>query len=85
MEDKSLYPSLLKHEDPNVSNLAKTFTVEMGNINTDVNNYRKKWVVQEKIQQAAADFIDETQIIIDALTQRIIKENDELYELVDSL
>lgn len=83
MEDKSLYPSLLNHTDPNLKLIANRFIKEMGGIKEVFGGYLKKWPTPSSIQANAAEFVAETKNIFSALSKRIEKEDKELYSLVD--
>lgn len=84
MEDKSLYPRLMAHPDPRISGVAKKFMDEMGGIVDVVTAYSEKWSTERKIQANADAFVLETQGLFSALANRIDKENNELYPLVDA-
>jgi len=85
MEDKSLYPQLLKSPDPVARKLAQKFIDEMGAIGTVVEKYVATWPNALSIQKDANGFIIETRKLFDALGKRIIRENNELYKFVDQL
>lgn len=85
MEDKSLYPALLKHSDESIKKTAESFIAEMGGIGTVLKKYLDKWHSAEAIQSDANGFITETGGIFNALSKRIEKEDRELYPLVDEL
>ncbi len=85
MEDKALYPQLLAHSDGRVKSVAGRFVYEMGGIGETLKDYRSKWRTPAAIQKDPSDFIKQTKAILDALTKRIEKENNELYKMVDEL
>ncbi len=85
MEDKSLYPRLLAHDDVAIKSMAQRFMDEMGGIGKVLEEYKTKWMTVAKIQDNSAAFVTETKGIIDALALRIEKENNELYEALDKL
>ncbi len=85
MEDKVLYPKLLRHSDERVKSMAKRFIDEMGSIGQAVKAYKKKWPSALQIQKDPSDFIEQTKGIFDALVKRIERENNELYKVVDEL
>ncbi len=84
MEDDTLYPHLLEHSDSQVRSTAQRFISEMKGIASAYQAYASRWGAPKKIQADPAGFIKETQGIFQALTQRIDKENNDLYDLVDS-
>jgi len=85
IEDKSLYPRLLEHSDETVRSMAKAFIEEMGGIAKAVKGYKAIWHDALKIQSDPTGFIEQTNGIIEALGNRIEKENNELYKIVDDL
>lgn len=85
MEDKSLYPHLLEHPDEQIKSVTAEFIDEMGNIGKLVTEYKNKWPSKSAIEKNPAGFIEETRVILNALANRIKKENNELYKLVDEL
>ncbi len=85
MEDKALYPQLLNHADDEVKEIAKRFIEEMGGIAKAVEDYSNKWSSGLKIQKAPGTFAEETKRLFDSLSQRIEKENNELYPLIDNI
>ena len=85
MEDKSLYPQLLKHQDSSVQAKAKTFMTQMGGIKEAFLAFLGKYPTPQAIQTSAAAFVADTQGIIQVLAKRIDAENSDLYALVDRL
>ena len=85
MEDKALYPKLLNHPDEEIKSMARRFIDEMGGIGDAVKAYKTKWPHALAIQKNPGDFIEQTKGIFNALTNRIEKENNELYKIVDEL
>ncbi len=83
MEDNSLYPRLLASPDEKVRETAKQFIEEMGGIATAFNDYLKKWTVPAAIRSNPSQFMAETGEILTALRNRIVKENDVLYPIID--
>ncbi|MCC6213435.1 MAG: hemerythrin domain-containing protein [Polyangiaceae bacterium] len=82
MEDKSLYPDLMKSRDPAAKKAAEDFSREMGGIAAAFGAYAKKWNALT-IRSNAQDFVRETRSIFDALGKRIGREERELYPLAD--
>ena len=84
MEDKSLYPQLLSDSDHKIKLTAENFVSEMGDIGKVLTEYKTKWASALPIQENPADFITETEGILSALGDRISRENNELYPLLDN-
>lgn len=85
MEDKSLYPNLLKSKDIRISSLAKQYVKEMGDIKEVFGAYIRNWPGPTAIQNNPIKFIEETKGIFEALQKRIDREDTELYPMVDSM
>jgi hemerythrin-like domain-containing protein len=83
MEDKALYPKLLASDKTKVRQTAESFLNEMGNLNQTFGDYLKRWNSVLKIKAQYGQFRLETQTILTALTQRIAREDQELYEMAD--
>jgi len=83
MEDQSLYPRLLGASDPKVKSTAKQFMTEMGGLGGTFTAYNGKWQASA-IRADPAGFAEETRAVFAALTQRITRENRELYPLADA-
>ena len=85
MEDKSLYPQLLDNSNEQVKVLASRFIKEIGGIGEAINSYKSNWPSATKIKDDPDTFISQTKDIFKALSQRIDKENNELYATLDTL
>ncbi len=84
-EDKALYPRLLNAGDPEAKKLAERYISEMGNIAGVVKSYAQKWPSPGAIQKDPSTFVAETKSLFGALSNRIKKENNELYAYVDKM
>jgi hypothetical protein len=83
-EDWVLYPRLLASGDPQVAATAQRFSDEMGGLADKYVAHTNKW----NANSIAADwgtYCAETRGILGALTNRIMRENGELYPLLESL
>ncbi len=85
MEDKALYPNLINHTNDDVRNTAKKFVEEMGGIKEAFTAYVEKWSIAGKIENDAEEFVRETQNLFAALGNRVERENNELYPLLENL
>lgn len=84
-EDNVLYPNLLKIENEQVRTMAQKYIEEMSNLKESFGKYLKKWPSSLSLQNNPEDFIIETEQILLLLRQRIQRENNELYYIVDRL
>lgn len=81
-EDRLLYPRLARHGDPAVAALAARFTREMGALEDEVGRWMAKWT-PGAIAPGWDAFRTETEELLDALSVRIVRENRELYPLIE--
>jgi len=84
-EDEHLYPNLMSSNDASTKKIAQQFVDEMGGIADAFIRYNTKWKTASGIQADAASFIKETKGIYKALADRIDKENNILYPLMDKV
>lgn len=82
MEDNALYPRLEKHGDANVREVAKKFMSEMSGVKLTLEGFGRTWTESE-IRANATAFCAETKRIFAVLSDRIRRENTELYPLAD--
>lgn len=82
MEDKSLYPSLQKHADAKVRDTGVKFAREMAGVTPAVEAFHKKWS-EAQIGKEAAAFCAEAKKLFAVLSDRIKRENTELYPLLE--
>jgi hypothetical protein len=81
-EDWVLYPRLISSPEPNIADTARAFSEEMGGLAAAYRNYAGHWTAGA-IEADWPGYCAETRGIIDALTNRILRENRELYPLLD--
>jgi hemerythrin-like domain-containing protein len=84
-EDKELYPDLLASGDAKLSDMAAAFQSEMGGLAQAFEDYMATWRSIEAIEDDPDGFIRASEAVIDALSDRINRENRELYMLADQL
>ncbi len=83
MEDKSLYPRLLRHHDGDIRATTQRYIDEMGSLAGAFKDYIGRWPTPSAIQSDPATFIAETGGVFEALGKRVDQENNELYVLAD--
>ena len=81
-EDKFLYPNLLKCQDDEIRKLANQYIEEMGDLVNTYTKFKNDYNVSSKIINNTDMFLKEIQRIIKALKDRITKEDNELYYLI---
>jgi serine/threonine protein kinase len=85
MENEALYPRLLQHSDPNVRERARSLFDDVGTIYATFGQYAKKWPTTASIEADPRAFARETREVLRVLAFRMMRENDELYPLVESV
>ena len=83
-EDWVLYPPLLNSSDPAVARTAKQFIDEMGGLVQVYAMFSEKWDAL-RIESDWAHYQAEAKAIVDALTDRIVRENRDLYPLLEKI
>lgn len=83
MEDKSLYPRLLRHHDSNIRETTQRYIDEMGSLAGAFKAYVERWPTPSAIQSDPETFIAETGGVFEAIGKRVQQENSELYVLAD--
>ena len=83
MEAKHLYPYLYIHEDNQVRIPAIRFYYKHKEMMRDLEEYKMKWDNPNSIQKRPFEFIKDCNVFCEALRQRIDKENNELFPLVE--
>ncbi len=81
-EDKYLYPTLQKDSNPQICQTAEKFSNEMGHLAEVYSSYKDSFMVASKIQAAPAVFLTETQHVFTVLSERLHREDQELYPLL---
>lgn len=83
-EDWVLYPRLLASRDPTVQQTARAFSDEMGHLADAYGAHNQQWTANS----IAADwtgYSSATRAVLDALSNRIVRENRELYPLLEAM
>ena len=83
-EDWVLYPPLLTSGDPAVAATARRFVDEMGGLAQAYSVFNERWDALS-IESDWEGYRKAAQGIIDALTDRIVRENRDLYPLLDKV
>ena len=83
-EDWALYPQLMNSGDPQIAATAKAFSDEMGGLAAAFGLYAQRWDAMS-IEKNWVGFCHESNEIIVALTARIMREEHELYPLIDQV
>ena len=85
MEDRSLYPALLRSRDPELRARAARYQAEMGTLRATADAFFRHWLRPSAIQQAPDAFSAELRPFLHALAARIASEDAELFPLSDQL
>ena len=84
LEDWVLYPHLAKHLDAEVAALGRRFSDEMGGLSAAYTAYSEKWGATA-IDADWHGYCADTAGIIQALTNRILRENRELLPVAERI
>ena len=85
LEDDRLYPLLYRHVDERVRTTARALREGFGVIYAGLEVFLAVWMRPGALEEDPRHFTDQTRPLLSALRQRITRENDELYALVDDL
>jgi hypothetical protein len=84
LEDWALYPRLIESGEPDISSAGQAFKDEMGGLAPLFLAYCDKWNAPS-IEADWAGYCTDTRGILDALMNRLTRENKELLPLLDRL
>lgn len=77
-EDRILYPLLLESEDEQVVSRAQRYLDELGALGEAVAEFMASWNLPSAIQGDSERFVRDTECLLQALRERIERENEEL-------
>ena len=77
-EDRSIYPSLLIHEDPRVKSIAWGFISGEKPLRKTFDDYHRKWL-KHTDYKFPEEFLEETREVFAMLAQRIEREEQVLF------
>ncbi len=83
IEDKWLYPMLIRSGSPRASAMAASFQHEMGGLAAAFHAYMQNWS-EDRITGEWEGFQTATWALVEALDLRVRRENTELYPLADA-
>lgn len=81
-EDKHLYPYLLNSSDAALNMFGKKYSEEMKEVSKGYEDYKSKYNTSSKIKQNIEEFKEDTKRIFGALSNRVEREEKELYPLL---
>ncbi len=81
-EDNHLYPYLLNSSDSALNMFGKKYYEEMSEVSKGYDEYKAKYNTSSKIKQNIGDFNEDTERIFSALSNRVEREERELYPLL---
>lgn len=84
LEDWALYPRLIENPEPEVARVGRAFKDEMGGLAPAFLAYSNTWTA-DSIGADWPRYCQETNAILDALMDRLTRENRELLPLVERL
>lgn len=83
-EDEFLYPNLIKCGDVEIQNMADEYNNEMGSLVSDYTGFKSQYNTSNKISADKETFMKEIKRILKALNDRIAKEDNGLYHLIET-
>lgn len=84
IEDNSLYPRAKALADARLREVASRFETEMGGLSRRFDGYRQSWPGPLAIARDPALFASETRTVLEALKERVGREESQLYDLIDA-
>ena len=84
MEDDVLYPVLLEHSKDEVNRAAKRLQDEAGDLKRIFQVFVDRWPSGEPVKTAPVAFACDVRALLTKLRDRIARENDDLFPLVES-
>ncbi|MBP1754549.1 MAG: hypothetical protein H6Q59_947 [Firmicutes bacterium] len=81
-EDQFLYPNLLVSTDEDIRNMVNQYIQEMGHLAEEYTIFKNKYNVGSKIKGQENVFVEEANLMIDALKKRIDREDTGLYHII---
>ncbi len=85
MENDAVYPRLINHEREDVRTKARSLFAEVGDLYKRFERYSKQWHDLELLRAEPERFLTETQEMLRMLGMRMMREDAELYPLVDEV
>ena len=83
MEDRSLYPYLLRSESADVRATAARFQLDVGSLRGAADAFSGRWLRPAAIEQAPEAFLADLRRFLHALSVRIAAEDAELFPLAE--
>lgn len=84
-EDTFLYPEMIGSGDAGASTTAARFSEEMGGLSDSYKAFTQEWLEPSRIRADPMGFRKAFTKIVFALSNRIHRENNELYPLADAI
>lgn len=84
-EDDYLYPRLIGHEDEALREMAIRFKAEMGGLQDVAKRWAAVWLLPGAATRDPARFMEETSDFFNQLSLRIIREDTQLYPMIDQI
>ncbi|MBV8638107.1 MAG: hypothetical protein JO322_08460 [Candidatus Eremiobacteraeota bacterium] len=84
LEDKNLYPTMLRHADPEVRATAQLYKLTMAELAPAYTAFHETWTRPQAISTDRLRFAREFESICEKLRKRIDLENHDLYDVADA-
>jgi hypothetical protein len=83
MEDRSLYPELLRSRDERLQRAARRFQADLGGLRLRAQDFFQRWLGTDAISSDPRGFAAAARPFLHELQARITTEDEELYPLAD--
>lgn len=77
-DDRYVYPLLTAHHNTEVKVISQKFADEMGSLSAAFMQFQEKYAGATKIRALAPGFVSELKVIVDAIKERIEREDKSL-------
>lgn len=85
MENDAVYPRLINHPREDIRKKAQSLYNEVGDLYKRFDRYSKQWHDLERLKSEPERFLEETQEMLRMLGMRMLREDTELYPMVDEV
>lgn len=85
LEDRTLYPLMIRSSHDEAADTAQVFQAEMGGLAQIYLDFAERWATSVQIGSDFPRFREEARTVFAALGDRIVRENEQLYPLADAI
>lgn len=85
VEDRALYPALLRCTDVDLARMGQRYQQEMGSIARAYDGFARRWNRPESVRRAERDFQDDANRVLRMVHERMQRENRDFYPRIEAL